>query len=103
MRSLERLVVLLVVVGLCAAEKKNETIDPELLEIDEIHKKMFEDLTQNAVKQFLPIFSEIIYDPKLSTTCASALMKFGMAMRTPEIWAIQSKSKIYYCLSFCGS
>ncbi|CAN7990918.1 unnamed protein product [Ixodes pacificus] len=70
MKSLERLVVLLVVVGLCAAEKKNETIDPELLEIDEIYEKMFKGLTQNAVKQFLPIFSEIIYDPKLSTTCA---------------------------------
>ncbi|CAN7993130.1 unnamed protein product [Ixodes hexagonus] len=90
MWSLKRLVTLLVVAGLFAAtaSQNNDTIDPELLEIDEIHSKMFRDIAQRLVQQYMPLFSEIIYDPKLSTTCASALDRrlreasIGVAVRS---------------------
>ncbi|KAG0429366.1 hypothetical protein HPB47_023681 [Ixodes persulcatus] len=64
------------------------TEDPEIVEMEEGFKRLTEDITRFAAKQFLPIVSEIIYDPRLSGECAGGLLKIGTALRDGEGWVL---------------
>lgn len=77
------------------------TEDPEIVEMEEGFRRLNEDVTRFAAKQFLPIVSEIIYDPRLSGECAGGLLKIGTALRDGEGWVLMSKS--YFCLLSCLS
>ncbi|CAN7993122.1 unnamed protein product [Ixodes hexagonus] len=65
------------------------TVDPEIVELEEGFKQLTEDVTRFAAKQFLPIVSEIVYDPRLSSECAGGLLKIGTALRDSELWVMQ--------------
>ncbi|EEC02914.1 hypothetical protein IscW_ISCW002153 [Ixodes scapularis] len=64
------------------------TEDPEIVEMEEGFRRLTEDVTRFAAKQFLPIVSEIIYDPRLSGECAGGLLKIGTALRDGEGWVL---------------
>ncbi|CAN8004865.1 unnamed protein product [Ixodes hexagonus] len=68
------------------------TVDPEILEMEEGFEALSEDMTRFVTRQLLPIVNEILYDPRLSTGCAGGLLKIGTALRSSDVWALQSKS-----------
>lgn len=45
--------------------------------------------TRIATKEFYPVVSELISDPRLSTECIGSLMKIGPALRNVDIWAVE--------------
>lgn len=71
------------------------TTDPEILQMEEGFEKLSEDLTRFTKTHLYPIISEIVYDPRLSAQCAGSLLKVGAALRTKDIWVLQSKSLIF--------
>ncbi|KAM7304215.1 hypothetical protein ISCGN_014115 [Ixodes scapularis] len=78
-----------VVVCNAAESTEDPTLDPELAEREKGFRQLTEDITRFATKQFYPIISELIYDPRLSSKCAGGLLKIGTAMRDGELWALQ--------------
>lgn len=85
-----------VVVCDAAESTEDPTLDPELAEREEGFRQLTEDITRFATKQFYPIISELIYDPRLSSKCAGGLLKIGTAMRDGELWALQSKFPVVF-------
>lgn len=50
---------------------------------------MSERITRIMMKEFYPMVSELIYDPRLSTGCIGSLMKIGPALKNFDIWAVE--------------
>ncbi|KAM7304797.1 hypothetical protein ISCGN_014697 [Ixodes scapularis] len=75
-------------------ETPSSTVDSELLAIDELFEKTSQEVRQRIMKRLLPVLNEVLYDPKLSTKCAGALLKVGTALRTNEMWVLQMLDSI---------
>lgn len=69
------------------ATSTTTTTPPDLLK--EKMDELTEWITRIATKEFYPILSELIYDPRLSTECIGSLMKIGPALRNFDIWAVE--------------
>ncbi|KAH9360575.1 hypothetical protein HPB48_012938 [Haemaphysalis longicornis] len=48
-----------------------------------------EKIKRIVMREFYPVISELIYDPRLSTACMGSLMKIATALGNFDIWAIQ--------------
>ncbi|KAH7984220.1 hypothetical protein HPB52_018209 [Rhipicephalus sanguineus] len=57
--------------------------------IKEAFDSMSERITRIMMKEFYPMVSELIYDPRLSTGCIGSLMKIGPALKNFDIWAVE--------------
>ncbi|CAN8019734.1 unnamed protein product [Ixodes persulcatus] len=75
-------------------ETPSSTVDSELLAIDELFEKTSQAVRQRIMERLLPVLNEVLYDPKLSTKCAGALLKVGTALRTNEMWVLQMLDSI---------
>ncbi|KAL3173229.1 hypothetical protein MRX96_012356 [Rhipicephalus microplus] len=57
--------------------------------VKEALDSMSERITRIVMKEFYPMVSELIYDPRLSTGCIGSLMKIGPALKNFDIWAVE--------------
>ncbi|KAL1472530.1 hypothetical protein MTO96_022935 [Rhipicephalus appendiculatus] len=57
--------------------------------VKEAFDSMSERITRIMMKEFYPMVSELIYDPRLSTGCIGSLMKIGQALKNFDIWAVE--------------
>lgn len=55
--------------------------------------KIFKDVTEKmlriGMREFYPLISDLIYDPRISPGCMGSLLKIGTALQTLDIWAVQ--------------
>lgn len=61
------------------------TQDPLIAKFDALTERIM----RIATKEFYPVVSEIVYDPRLSTECIGSLMKIGPGLRNFDIWAVE--------------
>ncbi|XP_077509853.1 uncharacterized protein LOC144120914 [Amblyomma americanum] len=64
------------------------TAEPDRLQV--AFRELSEKMTRIVTREFYPVVSDLIYDPNLSSSCIGSLMKIGTALRTLDIWAVQS-------------
>ncbi|KAH8033661.1 hypothetical protein HPB51_015007 [Rhipicephalus microplus] len=65
---------------------------------EQVFNDILERMTRFATREFYPLASELIYDPRLSPGCIGSLMKIGTALRTLDIWAVESELHIIMLL-----
>ncbi|XP_049268058.1 uncharacterized protein LOC119379303 [Rhipicephalus sanguineus] len=56
---------------------------------EEVFYAISDKMTRFATREFYPLASELIYDPRLSPGCIGSLMKIGRALRTLDFWAVE--------------
>ncbi|KAL1472528.1 hypothetical protein MTO96_022933 [Rhipicephalus appendiculatus] len=56
---------------------------------EKVFNDVLEKMTRLATREFYPLASELIYDPRLSPGCIGSLMKIGRALRTLDLWAVE--------------